>query len=139
MGGNSMRAQVNVLRKDPQFLICTPGRLKDCTERGLINLSVINNVVLDEVDRMLDMGFIFDIKFIINKLKKERQSLFFSATMNRKSEEIANTLLTNPIKIEIETQGPGKNVDQDIIRVDVGKNKIDELSFLLKKTNLKKF
>ncbi len=138
MGGNSMRAQVNILKQNPQFLICTPGRLKDCTERGLINLSLINNVVLDEVDRMLDMGFIEDIRFIINKLSRDRQSLFFSATMNRKSEEIANTLLTNPIKIEIETQGPGKNVDQDIVRVEVGQNKIVALSDLLKKREFEK-
>ncbi len=138
MGGNSMRTQVNILRQNPQFLICTPGRLKDCTERGLIDLSKINHVVLDEVDRMLDMGFIFDIKFIINKLKKERQSLFFSATMNRKAEEIANTLLTNPVKIEIETQGPGKNVDQDVVRIQSGENKVDALSELLKQRELEK-
>ena len=138
MGGNSMRTQVNILRQNPQFLICTPGRLKDCTERGLINLAEINNVVLDEVDRMLDMGFINDIRFIINKLNKNRQSLFFSATMNRKSEEIANSLLTNPIKVEIETQGPGKNVDQDIVRVQCGENKIVALSDLLKQREFEK-
>ena len=138
MGGNSMGAQVNILRQNPQFLICTPGRLKDCTQRGLIDLNSINNVVLDEVDRMLDMGFIEDIRFVVEKLNRERQSLFFSATMNRKSEEIANTLLKNPVKIEIETQGPGKNVDQDIVKVQVGENKIEVLSVLLRKAEFTK-
>ena len=138
MGGNSMGTQVNILRQNPQFLICTPGRLRDFTERTLIDLSSVNNVVLDEVDRMLDMGFINDIKFIINKLNKDRQSLFFSATMDKKTEDIANTLLRDPVKIEVETQGPGKNVDQDIVKVEVGENKIEALSSLLKKKDFKK-
>ncbi len=138
IGGNSIRTQINILRQNPNFLICTPGRLKDCVERRLINLSTINNVVLDEVDRMLDMGFINDINFIINKLNRERQSLFFSATMDRKTEDIANKLLKDPIKIEIETQGPGKNVDQNIVKIKNGENKVNILSILLKKDDFKK-
>ena len=138
MGGNSMKSQLSILRTDPEFVICTPGRLKDLTERGYIDLSFINNVVLDEVDRMLDMGFIADIRFIIEKLNKERQSLFFSATMDRKSEEIANTLLLDPIKIEVEVQGPGKNVDQDVIRLEKDQNKGDVLLELLTHDELEK-
>lgn len=138
MGGNSMKTQINVLRTDPEFVICTPGRLKDLTERGYLDLSYINNVVLDEVDRMLDMGFIADIRFIIQKLNKDRQSLFFSATMDRKSEEIANTLLLNPIKVEVEVQGPGKNVDQDVVRLEKDQNKGDVLLELLTHEELKK-
>ena len=138
MGGNSMKTQINVLRTDPKFVICTPGRLKDLTERGYLDLSYINNVVLDEVDRMLDMGFIADIRFIIQKLNKDRQSLFFSATMDRKSEEIANTLLLNPIKVEVEVQGPGKNVDQDVVRLEKDQNKGDVLLELLTHDELKK-
>ena len=138
MGGNSIRTQISILRSNPQFIICTPGRLKDLTQRGEINLLTINNVILDEVDRMLDMGFIEDIRFIVNKLRKDRQSLFFSATMDRKSEEIANTLLSNPVKIEIETQGPGKNVDQDVVRLERGQSKLDVLIELLKQKELEK-
>ncbi len=138
MGGNSMRTQISILRRNPEFIICTPGRLKDLTERREINLSTINNVILDEVDRMLDMGFINDIKFIIDGLKKERQSLFFSATMNNKSEQIANTLLHNPIRIEIERQEPGRNVDQDVIRLERDQNKFDVLKNLLGKEEVKK-
>jgi superfamily II DNA/RNA helicase len=138
MGGNSIRAQIAILRRDPDFLICTPGRLKDLSERGEVRLSDINNVVLDEVDRMLDMGFIHDIKHIINGLNRDRQSLFFSATMNRKAEEIANTLLHNPVKIEIERQEPGRNVDQDVVRLQSNQNKFDVLKGLLEKEEVKK-
>ncbi len=99
MGGNSMGKQIGVLKRDPNFVIATPGRLKDLVGRKAIDLLRINNVVLDEVDRMLDMGFIEDIRFIISKLNEKKQSLFFSATMNKKSEEIVNTLLKRPVKI----------------------------------------
>jgi superfamily II DNA/RNA helicase len=138
MGGNSINIQINILKSNPNFIIATPGRLKDLTDRRVINLLTVNNVVLDEVDRMLDMGFIQDIKFIIEKLNKERQSLFFSATLNRKSEEIARTLLHNPVRIEIETQGPGKNVDQDVVRLQKGQSKFDVLVGLLEKDSLEK-
>jgi superfamily II DNA/RNA helicase len=138
MGGNSINTQINILRSNPNFIIATPGRLKDLTNRKLINLQTINNVVLDEVDRMLDMGFIHDIKFIVEKLNRNRQSLFFSATLNRKSEEVANTLLHNPVRIEIETQGPGKNVDQDVVRLQKGQSKFDVLLGLLEKDSLEK-
>ncbi len=138
IGGSSFRTQISILRKNPEFVIATPGRLKDLSQRGVINLSIINNVVLDEVDRMLDMGFVDDIKSIIGELDKNRQSLFFSATMNRKSEEIANTLLHNPVKIEVEKQAPGKNVDQDVVRLEKGETKYDVLLKLLKQEELKK-
>ena len=138
IGGSSFRTQISILRRNPEFVIATPGRLKDLSQRGVINLSIINNVVLDEVDRMLDMGFVDDIKSIIGELDKNRQSLFFSATMNRKSEEIANTLLHNPVKVEVEKQAPGKNVDQDVVRLEKGETKYDVLLKLLKQEELKK-
>ena len=138
IGGNSMGTQMGILKRDPQFVIATPGRLKDLTERKAINLLSINNVILDEVDRMLDMGFINDIKFITSKLNEEKQSLFFSATMNRKSEEIANTLLKDPVKIEVEKIEAGKNVDQDIIKLKEGDNKFDVLCEHINKKEFKK-
>ena len=138
MGGNSIRTQIGILKRDPHFIISTPGRLKDLTDRGEINLGAINNVILDEVDRMLDMGFIDDIRYIVDRLNKDRQSLFFSATMNKKSEEIANTLLRDPVKIITEVQAPGKNVDQDVVRLERGQNKMDVLIELLKHKELEK-
>lgn len=138
MGGNSIRTQISILKREPQFIICTPGRLKDLSERGEINLGAINNVILDEVDRMLDMGFIEDIRYIIDMLSKERQSLFFSATMNKKSEEIARSLLHDPVKVQIEMVAPGKNVDQDVVRLERGQTKFDVLHGLLQQKELEK-
>lgn len=138
MGGNSMGKQIGVLKRDPHFVIATPGRLKDLIGRKAIDLLRINNVVLDEVDRMLDMGFIEDIRFIISKLNENKQSLFFSATMNRKSEEIANTLLKKPVKIQIEQESKGKNVDQDVIRLKEGETKFDVLCQYINKEKFKK-
>lgn len=138
IGGNSIGAQIGILRRDPAFIIATPGRLKDVSERGAIYLKDINNVILDEVDRMLDMGFIDDIRYITSRLNENRQSLFFSATMDRKSEEIANTLLKNPVKIEVEKQEPGKNVDQDVVRLKPGENKFNVLCEYLSKDEFKK-
>ena len=138
MGGNSMGKQIGVLKRDPHFVIATPGRLKDLIGRKAIDLLRINNVVLDEVDRMLDMGFIEDIRFIISKLNENKQSLFFSATMNRKSEEIANTLLKKPVKIQIEQESKGKNVDQDVIRLKEGETKFDVLYQYINKEEFKK-
>jgi len=138
MGGNSMGKQIGVLKRDPHFVIATPGRLKDLIGRKAIDLLRINNVVLDEVDRMLDMGFIEDIRFIISKLNENKQSLFFSATMNRKSEEIANTLLKKPVKIQIEEESKGKNVDQDVIRLKEGETKFDVLCQYINKEEFKK-
>ncbi|HPQ79530.1 MAG TPA: DEAD/DEAH box helicase [Candidatus Dojkabacteria bacterium] len=138
MGGNSMGKQIGVLKRDPNFVIATPGRLKDLVGRKAIDLLRINNVVLDEVDRMLDMGFIEDIRFIISKLNEKKQSLFFSATMNKKSEEIANTLLKRPVKIHVEEEVRGKNVDQDVIRLKDGENKFDVLCEYINKEEFKK-
>ena len=138
IGGNSIRTQIDLLSRNPEFIICTPGRLKDLLRRQAINLAIFNNIILDEVDRMLDMGFIGDINLIIGELKKERQSLFFAATMNRKAEELANTLLTNPIKIETEAQSAGKNVDQDVVRLEKGQTKLDVLLKLLTQEALHK-
>ena len=84
------------------------------------------------------MGFINDIRFITSKLNKDRQSLFFSATMNRKSEEIANSLLRNPIKVEVQKAEQGKNVDQDVIRLKEGETKFNVLCDYVSKDEFKK-
>lgn len=136
MGGNSANTQIGILRRNPQFIVGTPGRLMDLERRGVLHLKNVNYVVLDEVDRMLDMGFIVDIKKIISMLNPERQSMFFSATMNNKTEMVANTLLKNPIKLEVEKQVSGKNVDQDVVRVSKTENKVDVLLKLLSKEEL---
>jgi ATP-dependent RNA helicase RhlE len=100
-GGVSQRNQVEALRNGPEVLIATPGRLLDLMEQGFVDLSQIELFVLDEADRMLDMRFIHDVKRVIARLPVQRQSLFFSATMPPPIMQLANTILTNPVKVEV--------------------------------------
>lgn len=100
-GGVSQRAQIIKLRKGVDILIATPGRLLDLINQGQLNLNTIKIFVLDEADRMLDMGFINDVKKIIEKLPAKRQSLLFSATMPSEIIKLANTILTHPVMIEV--------------------------------------
>lgn len=100
-GGVSQHAQVNAIRNRIDISVATPGRLLDLMQQGHITLSNIKFFVLDEADRMLDMGFIHDVKKIIGNLPAKRQSLFFSATMPPEISELANILLTRPVKVEV--------------------------------------
>lgn len=100
-GGVSQGPQTNALRNGVDILIATPGRLLDLAEQRYINLSQIQLFVLDEADRMLDMGFIHDVKKIITKIPTKRQTLFFSATMPAEIAKLSNTILTNPTRIEV--------------------------------------
>ena len=100
-GGVSQRAQTLKLREGVDILIATPGRLLDLINQRYINLNTIKLFVLDEADRMLDMGFINDVKKIIGKLPARRQTLLFSATMPSEIIKLANTILVNPVKIEV--------------------------------------
>lgn len=100
-GGVSQSAQIEKLKRGVDILIATPGRLLDLMDQNYINLSQIKILVLDEADRMLDMGFINDVKKIIAKLPADRQSLFFSATMPPEIIKLAHTILNAPLKIEV--------------------------------------
>jgi ATP-dependent RNA helicase RhlE len=100
-GGVSQHAQVNALRNGIDMLVATPGRLLDLMQQGHISLSNIKYFVLDEADRMLDMGFIHDVKKIVAKLPAKRQSLFFFATMPPEISQLADILLRHPVKIEV--------------------------------------
>ena len=100
-GGVSQHSQVNALRNGVDVLIATPGRLLDLMNQRFVNLSNIEFFVLDEADRMLDMGFVHDVKKVIAKLPAERQSLFFSATMPPEITKLADTILTRPMRVEV--------------------------------------
>ncbi len=100
-GGVSQLQQTNILRRGVDILVATPGRLLDLISQGFIDLKYLKIFVLDEADRMLDMGFIHDVKRIITKLPAKRQTLFFSATMPPEIQKLANVLLTNPAKVEV--------------------------------------
>ncbi|OGH10604.1 MAG: hypothetical protein A2857_06950 [Candidatus Levybacteria bacterium RIFCSPHIGHO2_01_FULL_36_15] len=131
IGGVSIRSQTYGLRHRPHFVIGTPGRLKDLIERRELNLSLFQNVVLDEVDRMVDIGFIKDIKYLISLLPKIRQSLFFSATVDGKTREILQSFVTNPVTVSVKQQDTAENIDQDIVRLTGNRPKIDVLHDLL--------
>jgi len=130
IGGVSIDPQISSLRRRPNFVIGTPGRLKDLSNRGVLHFSDFGSIVLDEADRMLDMGFIPDVKFIISRLPQVRQSLFFSATLPDKMKEVANAFLKNPVTVSIESGKACINVEQIIVKVN-GKPKIELLHDLL--------
>lgn len=100
-GGVGQKAQTDALHRGVDILVATPGRLLDLINQGFINLRDIEIFVLDEADRMLDMGFIHDVKKVITKLPVKRQTLFFSATMPQEIQKLADTILTSPLKVEV--------------------------------------
>ncbi|MEO7923774.1 MAG: DEAD/DEAH box helicase [Chitinophagaceae bacterium] len=100
-GGVSQFNQVNALRRGVDILVATPGRLLDLMNQNLLSLRDVKFFVLDEADRMLDMGFVHDVKKIITKLPAQRQTLFFSATMPPEIQQLANSLLKNPVKVAV--------------------------------------
>ncbi len=138
VGGVNIKQQTYALRHKPHFIIGTPGRLKDLVNRRELNLSQFQNVVLDEVDKMVDIGFIHDIKYLISLLPIKRQSLFFSATVNNKTEEILKQFVINPVTISVKQQETASSVDQNIIKLVNGESKIDALHDLLTEPGFEK-
>ena len=125
-GGVGQNPQVKAVRRGVHVLVATPGRLIDLMNQGHVDLSGIEIFVLDEADRMLDMGFIPDIRKVIAKLPKKRQSLFYSATMERKVVELARTLVHDPAYVTIEPEKPAvERIVQKVMFVD--KKHKDEL------------
>ncbi|MEF2550838.1 DEAD/DEAH box helicase [Aurantimonas sp. A2-1-M11] len=100
-GGVSIRPQIEALRRGVDIVIATPGRLLDLLNQRALTLSEVHHVVLDEADRMLDMGFVKDVMRIVKLLPADRQSLLFSATMPRVMEDLAAKILTNPVRVEV--------------------------------------
>ena len=138
VGGMGLGRQIADLKRPYNLIIGTPGRLKDLIERKMINLSRFNSVVLDEADRMFDMGFINDTRFIINGMPKTRQTLFFSATLSSDIERVIREFTKNPIRVSVKTRDTSKNVEQDVIRISRGETKLDVLSHLLNQDEFNK-
>jgi superfamily II DNA/RNA helicase len=137
VGGVGIGGQIAELRqRNNNFIIGTPGRLKDLINRHFIDLNKFNTIVLDEADRMLDMGFIADMKFIMAKMPTKRHTLFFSATMSKDIEALIKQFLHEPITVSVKTGDTSKNVDQDIVRVSG--DKLGALEELLKKSDFYK-
>jgi ATP-dependent RNA helicase RhlE len=138
IGGSSMGRQIQRLRMRNQFLIGTPGRLVDLCNRGVIRLNECTHVVLDEVDRMIDMGFVEDIKWMIDQLPESRQSLFFSATLDKKLEPIAHSFLKTPAMVSVKTGDASSQVNQDVIKFSSREDKMTQLVEAMKKEDVKK-
>lgn len=125
-GGVNQHHQVKALRRGIDILVATPGRLLDLMEQGFIHLGEVEVFVLDEVDRMLDMGFIPDIKRVLAEIPTDRQTLFFSATLPPKMVELAKTMVRNPVRVTIAPDKPAvESIDQKVLFV--GKQNKDAL------------
>ena len=131
IGGANIKRQIFEVRKNPHVVIATPGRLKDLVEHKDIYLEDYANIVLDEVDLMVDIGFINDIKYFISLMPKIRQSLFFSATISYKIQTILQDFVVNPVTVSIKKQETSENVDQDVIKIINPAKKVDQLHDLL--------
>ncbi len=131
-GGVPQYNQVQAIRKGVDIIVATPGRLLDLMQQRVISLQDIEFFVLDEADRMLDMGFVQDVKKIIAKLPTKRQTLFFSATMPAEIMHLSNMLLTNPVKVEVTPESPTVDIIDQSIYFTEKKDKQMLLVHLLK-------
>jgi ATP-dependent RNA helicase RhlE len=131
-GGVGQKSQTDALHRGVDILVATPGRLLDLMNQGFVNLRDIEIFVLDEADRMLDMGFIHDVKKIIAKLPAKRQTLFFSATMPNEIKKLSDTILTNPVRVEVTpVSSTAEKIQQQIYFVEKN-DKRNLLAHLLK-------
>ena len=136
-GGVKQNTQVNELKQGVDILVATPGRLLDLMNQGVINLNFINHFVLDEADRMLDMGFIHDIRRILAKLPKKKQTLFFSATMPPSIDKLSRSILYKPVKVEVAPVSSVVDTIEQCVYFVEKQEKKDLLISLLKKDTRK--
>lgn len=131
IGGANMWRQKEELRRNPNFVIATPGRLEDHLRGRSINLAYFGSVVLDETDRMVDVGFVQNVRNIISMLPRERQSLFFSATLDARTAGILHSFVYNPVTVSVKTGDITANIKQEVVKVNIPNTKIEELHKLL--------
>jgi len=138
IGGASMNNQIRDLRRNPHVVIGTPGRLLDHVNRRILNLGHIQNIVLDEADRMVDMGFINDIRRIISQVPTPRQSLFFTATFSNDVKSLIHSLMHDPVTVSVKVGETAATVDQDVIRFRDKYQKVELLHEHLNQEEFKK-
>ncbi len=138
VGGVGINNQISGLRRAHNVVIGTPGRLKDLVDRKALNLSQFGSIVLDEADRMLDMGFVNDMRFIMAKMAPHRQTLLFSATITSEIDRLIKEFLIDPEKISVKTGDTARNVEQNVVRLERGQDKVDALHDLLAKKEFSK-
>ncbi len=137
VGGTAIGPQIRGLRRTNQFIIGTPGRIKDLIERGVLRTENITSVVLDEADRMLDMGFIHDMREILGSLSKNHHTLFFSATMDDKTKSLVSDFMKDPVVISVKKKDVTNSIEQDVVRFSHA-HKFDKLVELLKQDEFKR-
>lgn len=138
IGGAPIGRQLRDLQRKPEIIIGTPGRIKDHLERGSLDLRNVKTVVLDEVDRMLDMGFVADIRSILSNLPEERQSMFFSATITPTISTLIETFTKQPVTIMARTAETSDRVNQTVLHYKEKSEKIDKLHDLLLHESVKR-
>lgn len=131
VGGMNIRPQISGLRRKNHFIIGTPGRVQDLIDRGHIKPGGITTVIFDEADRMLDMGFINDMKKILKDVPEERETLFFSATMSKSVEGLVHEFLRNPVTVSVRKTDITNSITQDVVRYE-HHSKFNTLVSLLK-------
>lgn len=131
IGGTNAQRQIYNLKRNPHVVVGTPGRLKDLIERNFLHLGDFSIFVLDEVDLMVDIGFIDDVRYFVSLLPRERQSLFFSATISYKIQGILQSFVQNPVTVSVKVSDTSENVEQDVIKVISREKKIDQLHDVL--------
>lgn len=138
VGGTNMDRQIRQLERNPHVIIGTPGRLMDLVKRRKLRLDQITTLVLDEADRMLDMGFINDIRTLVSQTANDRQTLFFSATITPSIAELTKEFLKNPETVSVRTADTSERVDQDVVEASNKEHKLELLLNLLSEEEFEK-
>lgn len=138
VGGMSIGRQIRGLSRNPEFVIGTPGRLKDLLDRGELDLSLFSFAVLDEADQMLDMGFIHDMRYILNHFETNHQTLLFSATFSDEIKTLAKDFTRDAAMVSVKRRETAITVDQSVIKVGSGESKLDVLVGVLRKDEVGK-
>lgn len=138
VGGMNIERQISQISRKPHVIIGTPGRTMDLIKRGKLSLQYIDVFVLDEADRMLDMGFVNDIRTIAAMTKEDRQTLFFSATITPEIQRLTEDFLREPVTVSVRTADTSENVEQNVIEAAGKEDKIDKLMDLLNQQEFEK-
>lgn len=139
IGGTNINSDHAKLERKLQVIVGTPGRLLDLSDRKVLDLRKVNTLVLDEFDRMLDMGFVLDVNKLVNRIGKRDQTLLFSATLEPAQRKLIDGLLNNPVEVKVNTGSTtNENIEQQTIRVPEGQDKFEVLADLFHNPKLEK-
>lgn len=139
IGGTNVDKDIIKLRRNNQLIIGTPGRLMDLSKRGNLNFNKMEVLVIDEFDKMLDMGFVHDIKRMVALMKNRKQTMLFSATIDKTQQSIITEIVNNPVIIKVSTgTTANSNIEQDIIKISQGGDKFSILMDLMENPNFEK-